>query len=139
MFLLPSAMMGIGNAGMWGPLATTATRNLPMHQAGAGAGIYNTTRTSARSSARPRSPPSCRAASRRTCPARAPRAATSGRAAQLPEFVVEGFSTAMAQAILLPASALLVGLVAVLFLRRPNTSTATADWHAAEAEAEAAR
>ena len=38
-------MMGIGNAGMWGPLATTATRNLPMSQAGAGAGIYNTTRT----------------------------------------------------------------------------------------------
>ena len=45
MFLLPSAMMGIGNAGMWGPLATTATRTLPMSQAGAGAGIYNTTRT----------------------------------------------------------------------------------------------
>ena len=45
MFLLPSALMGIGNAGMWGPLATTATRNLPPRQAGAGAGIYNTTRT----------------------------------------------------------------------------------------------
>ena len=30
---------------MWGPLATTATRNLPPRQAGAGAGIYNTTRT----------------------------------------------------------------------------------------------
>jgi hypothetical protein len=28
MFLLPSALMGIGQAGMWGPLATTATRNL---------------------------------------------------------------------------------------------------------------
>ncbi len=45
MFLLPSALMGIGNAGMWGPLATTATRKLPPRQAGAGAGIYNTTRT----------------------------------------------------------------------------------------------
>ena len=45
MFLLPSALMGIGSAGMWGPLATTATRNLPVHQAGAGSGIYNTTRT----------------------------------------------------------------------------------------------
>jgi len=45
MFLLPSAVMGLGNAGMWGPLATTATRNLPPRQAGAGAGIYNTTRT----------------------------------------------------------------------------------------------
>jgi hypothetical protein len=28
-----------------GPLATTATRNLEPRQAGAGAGIYNTTRT----------------------------------------------------------------------------------------------
>ena len=45
MFLIPSFIMGIGNAGMWGPLATTATRNLPLRQAGAGAGIYNTTRT----------------------------------------------------------------------------------------------
>ena len=45
MFLLPSALMGIGNAGMWGPLATTATRSLSPRQAGAGAGIYNTTRT----------------------------------------------------------------------------------------------
>ena len=42
--LLPMALLGIGNAFMWAPLATTATRNLPMHQAGAGAGVYNTTR-----------------------------------------------------------------------------------------------
>ena len=35
MFLLPSALMGIGNAGMWGPLATTATRKLSTRQAGA--------------------------------------------------------------------------------------------------------
>ena len=32
-----SALMGVGNAGMWGPLATTATRDLPPRQAGAGA------------------------------------------------------------------------------------------------------
>src|SRR5690606_28149197 len=28
LFLLPSALMGLGNAGMWGPLATTATRSM---------------------------------------------------------------------------------------------------------------
>ncbi|MGC5172343.1 DHA2 family efflux MFS transporter permease subunit [Micromonospora sp. DT81.3] len=139
MFLLPSAMMGIGNAGMWGPLATTATRNLPMHQAGAGAGIYNTTRTvgSVIGSA------AIAAFMQSRLEANLPGAGSSGgdfgTGGQLPAFVVEGFSTAMAQAILLPASALLVGLVAVLFIQRPNTSTATADWHAAEAEAEAAR
>ena len=42
--LLPIALLGVANGFMWAPLGTTATRNLPMHQAGAGAGVYNTTR-----------------------------------------------------------------------------------------------
>lgn len=36
--------IGCGAACLWGPLSATANRNLPMHQAGAGAGVYNTTR-----------------------------------------------------------------------------------------------
>ena len=44
MLLIPSAIMGVAQAAIWGPLGTIATRNLPMHQAGAGSGIYNTTR-----------------------------------------------------------------------------------------------
>ena len=44
LFLLPSAVLGFANAGIWAPLSTTATRNLPPRQAGAGAGVYNTTR-----------------------------------------------------------------------------------------------
>ena len=51
---------------------------------------------------------------------------------QLPPAVAEQFSTAMSQAILLPAGVMLLGVVAVLFLRRP-TPIATADWQAAEA------
>jgi len=43
-FLFPSALLGIGMAGIWGPLATTVTRNLPMHQAGAGSGVFNQSR-----------------------------------------------------------------------------------------------
>ncbi|MCM6778930.1 DHA2 family efflux MFS transporter permease subunit [Nocardia sp. CDC159] len=43
-FMLAAALAGIANAGIWGPLAATATRNLPTRQAGAGAGVYNTTR-----------------------------------------------------------------------------------------------
>lgn len=31
-------------AGVWAPLSTTATRNLPPHRAGAGSGVYNTNR-----------------------------------------------------------------------------------------------
>lgn len=44
LFLLPSAVLGFANAGIWAPLSSTATRNLPPRQAGAGAGVYNTTR-----------------------------------------------------------------------------------------------
>ncbi|WP_314503021.1 DHA2 family efflux MFS transporter permease subunit [uncultured Microbacterium sp.] len=129
MFLMPSALMGIGNAGMWGPLATTATRNLPMSQAGAGAGIYNTTRTvgSVIGSA------AIAAFMQSRLEANLPGAseATGGfGGGTLPAFVVDGFSTAMAQAILLPASVLLLGVVAVLFLRRTKAS-GEKEWHAA--------
>ena len=42
--LLPMALLGVGNAFVWAPNSATATRNLPLHQAGAGAGVYNATR-----------------------------------------------------------------------------------------------
>lgn len=119
MFLLPSALLGIGSAGMWGPLATTATRNLGPRQAGAGAGIYNTTRTvgSVIGSA------AIAAVMQARLEANLPGSgdASSGfGGGTLPPVIAEGFSTAMAQAILLPAAVILVGLVAVLFLRRPQ-------------------
>lgn len=122
-FLLPSALLGIGSAGMWGPLATTATRNLEPRQAGAGAGIYNTTRTvgSVIGSA------AIAAVMQARLEANLPGSgeATSGfGGGTLPPQIAEGFSTAMAQAILLPAAVILVGLVAVLFLRRPQAVAA---------------
>ncbi|HRD63093.1 MAG TPA: DHA2 family efflux MFS transporter permease subunit, partial [Nocardioides sp.] len=40
----PMVLLGIGNAFIWAPNSATATRNLPVQQAGAGAGIYNATR-----------------------------------------------------------------------------------------------
>lgn len=119
MFLLPSAVMGIGNAGMWGPLATTATRNLPPRQAGAGAGIYNTTRTigSVVGSA------AIAAFMQSRLVANLPGAADhSGGFGQgkLPAFILDGFSAAMAQSVLLPACVLLLGVLAVSFLHRPD-------------------
>lgn len=118
MFLLPSALMGIGNAGMWGPLATTATRGLPMKQAGAGAGIYNTTRTVGSVIGSAAIAAFMQGRLEANLPG-ASQAASGFGGGTLPPFVLEGFSTAMAQSILLPASVILVGLVAVLFLRRP--------------------
>ncbi len=118
MFLLPSALMGVGNAGMWGPLATTATRDLQPRQAGAGAGIYNTTRTvgSVIGSA------AIAAVMQARLSANLPGSTTATGGfgeGTLPPFVIDGFSTAMAQSILVPAAVILIGVVAVLFLRRP--------------------
>lgn len=117
MFLLPSALMGIGNAGMWGPLATAATHNLAPREAGAGAGIYNTTRTvgSVIGSA------AIAAFMQSRLEANLPGAAESTESfggGALPAAVAEGFSTAMAQTLMLPASVILIAVAASLFIHR---------------------
>ena len=38
------SLMGLGSSFLWGPLATTANRNLAPQRAGAGSGVYNATR-----------------------------------------------------------------------------------------------
>lgn len=118
MFLLPSALMGIGNAGMWGPLATTATRKLPPRQAGAGAGIYNTTRTigSVIGSASIAAFMQSRLEANLPGLAEAPAGVATGGKLSPP--VAEGFAAAMSQAILLPAGVMIVALIAALFLGR---------------------
>ncbi|WP_347977576.1 DHA2 family efflux MFS transporter permease subunit [Microbacterium sp. ProA8] len=130
MFLLPSALMGIGNAGMWGPLATTATRNLSPRQAGAGAGIYNTTRTIGSVIGSASIAAFMQARLEANLPGAADAAGGFGEGT-LPPVVVDGFSQAMAQAILLPAVVMLAGVVVVLFLRRPK-ATSNEDWQAAQ-------
>ena len=119
--LLPIALLGVANGFMWAPIGSTATRNLPLHQAGAGAGVYNTTRQvgavlgsagiavvmESRLAANLPSTPGG------TMPA-------EGSGARLPEALHQGFSDAMAQSLSLPAAVLLIGLVAVLFFSRPT-------------------
>ncbi|WP_280116195.1 DHA2 family efflux MFS transporter permease subunit [Leucobacter viscericola] len=119
MLLLPSTLMGIGNAGMWGPLATSATRNLDPRQAGAGSGIYNTTRTigSVLGSA------AIAAFMQARLEANLPAAAEAGSGGfgggTLPEMIATPFATAMSQTILLPAAVLAVGVIFVLFMKKP--------------------
>jgi EmrB/QacA subfamily drug resistance transporter len=134
MFLLPSALMGLGSAGMWGPLATTATRSLSPRQAGAGAGIYNTTRTigSVLGSA------AIAAFMQARLTANLPGAGDAGGdfgSGQLPDMIIPGFSTAMAQTVLLSAAVLVIGVVAALFMRR--TPVPAADPTAAPVRASA--
>ncbi|MDR6866487.1 EmrB/QacA subfamily drug resistance transporter [Microbacterium resistens] len=118
MFLFPSALLGIGNAGMWGPLATTATRRLPPRQAGAGAGIYNTTRTIGSVIGSSAIAAFMQARLEANLPGIDQAPGGIGGGGALPEAIVGGFSTGMAQTMLLPAAVIGVALIAAFFLRR---------------------
>jgi hypothetical protein len=117
--LLPIALLGIANAFMWAPLGVTATRNLPMRAAGAGAGVYNTTRQVGAVLGSAAIAAIIEARLRANLPGISldtGDAAAGGGA--LPPAIRDGFSSAMGQSMLLPAGALLIGLLAALFFQR---------------------
>lgn len=120
--LLPSAVMGLANACVWSPLSTTVTRNLPQSQAGAGSGVYNTTRQvgSVLGSA------SIAALMQIRLAAELPGGAPDGDDfnGALPEILHAGFSAAMAQSILLPATVALAGAVIIMFFAKPKQTVA---------------
>lgn len=112
--LLPMSLLGIANSCMWAPIGATATRNLPMHQAGAGAGIYNTTRQVGAVLGSAGIAALIQARLIERLPALAGEgAAFSATGAALPEQMRERFATAMAESLYLPAGVVVVGLVAV--------------------------
>ncbi|SEF00892.1 drug resistance transporter, EmrB/QacA subfamily [Arthrobacter alpinus] len=123
LFLLPSALLGIASSGIWAPLSTTATRNLAPREAGAGAGIYNTTRQigAVLGSAAIAALISARLAAE--MPAGAGTGAQDVKGA-LPEFLQAGFSTAMAQSILLPAAVVLIGAAVAIMFAKPRPVSA---------------
>ncbi|MEU6580300.1 DHA2 family efflux MFS transporter permease subunit [Nocardia sp. NPDC046763] len=113
-FLVAGVVAGLANSCIWASLASVATRNLPMHQAGAGAGVYNTTRQlgSVLGSAAVAALISARMAAAGLGDG----ALSTGVAGHLPPAVLDRFSTALGQAMILPAAALVVGaLAAALF------------------------
>ena len=118
MFLLPSALLGIGNAGMWGPLATEATRNLPPRQAGAGAGIYNTTRTIGSVVGSSAIAAFMQARLEANLPGLDQAPAGLGGGGKMPEAVADGFAAGMSQSMLLPVSVMVIALIAALFIGR---------------------
>jgi len=116
--LLPFTAMGIGMAFIWAPLGATATRNLPHRLAGAGSGVYNTTRQvgSVLGSAGMAAFMSTRVSAE--MPAAPPGAAARGESdlMNLPAFLHDPFAAEMSQSILLPAFVALFGVVAAIFL-----------------------
>ena len=123
LFLLPSAVLGFANAGIWAPLSSTATRNLPPRQAGAGAGVYNTTRQIGAVLGSAAIAVLMQARLAEELPAAG--GGASGEAGlsfggQLPEALHEGFSTAMGQSIMLPAAVIVFGAAVALFFAKPK-------------------
>lgn len=116
--LLPFTAMGIGMAFIWAPLGATATRNLPPRLAGAGSGVYNTTRQvgSVLGSAGMAAFMSSRVSAE--LPAGPPGAAPRGESdvMHLPSFLHTSFAAAMSQSILLPAFVALFGVLAAIFM-----------------------
>jgi EmrB/QacA subfamily drug resistance transporter len=122
---LPLTAMGVGMAFIWSPLATTATRNLPPHLAGAGSGVYNATRQvgSVLGSAGMAAFMTTRISAEMPLAADGP--GGEGSVTQLPGFLHEPFAAAMSQSLLLPAFIALFGVVAALFLlgfARPDSA-----------------
>ncbi|MFD3506242.1 DHA2 family efflux MFS transporter permease subunit [Nocardia sp. NPDC058666] len=131
-FLIAAGVGGLASSCIWAPLASTATHNLPVAQAGAGAGIYNTTRQvgavlgSAAISAL--------IAARLTANGLSEGGPVGEGTATgpLPPHVLDEFSTSLAQSMILPAAILVIGIVAsALFVghgksgaRKPETQDA---------------
>lgn len=121
--LLPISMFGVSNAFLWSPLSATATRNLPMASAGAGAGVYNTTRqvAAALGSAAVAALIGARlAANGLPGDAAAFQSAAGSGSSAMPTEVADAFSRAMSEAFWLPLGAFVVGLLVVLLFERPR-------------------
>jgi EmrB/QacA subfamily drug resistance transporter len=134
--LVPSAVLGLANAAIWSPLSTSATRNLPRELAGAGAGVYNTTRQigSVLGSASISALIQVRLIAE--LPARAGASVSSDLtlSGPLPAFLRAGFTSAMSQSLLLPAAIALVGAIVAVFLVKPKV---VAGWEQSRTAAQA--
>jgi hypothetical protein len=115
--LLPIALLGLANAFVWAPLSTTATRNLPIQNAGAGAGVYNTTRQVGAVLGSASIAVLMQSRLSATMPGGDAAEAGTG---PLPAILHDAFATAMAQSMLLPAGVLVVGWIAALCFATPR-------------------
>lgn len=121
LLILPMALMGIGGAFIWAPNTATATRNLPIHQAGAGAGVYNATRQvgGAIGSAAMAVLIDSRITALLGAGASGGSNADAG-SSQLPAMIRAPFARAMSESMLLPAFVGVLGFIVVWLYERPN-------------------
>ncbi len=118
--LIPMCIMGFAQAGIWAPLAATATRNLHWTKAGAGAGVYNTTRMIG--SVIGAAAVGVLMQTRLTAELGSGAGDRSGALSELPQFIKPGFADAMGQSLYLPAIVLIIGAIAALFFERTRSA-----------------
>jgi EmrB/QacA subfamily drug resistance transporter len=116
--VLAFGVIGTGMAFVWSPLTATATANLPAHLAGAGSGVYNTTRQfgAVLGSSGMAAFMTSRIGAQMPYGGHGSHPPTGASALRMPEFLREPFSAAMSQSILLPAFIALFGIIAALLL-----------------------
>jgi MFS family permease len=125
--LLPIALLGVANGFMWSPLSTTAIRNLPMRHAGAGAGVYNTTRQVGAVLGSASIAVLMQARLVANLPGGGSTSPSEAGIGALPESLHAGFAAAMGESLLLPAGVICIGLVAALSFSRPHQIPRRAD------------
>lgn len=134
--LIIAGVAGLSNSCIWAPLATTATHNLPVHQAGAGAGVYNTMRQvgSVLGSATIAALVSSRMSAQGLAGGQFGEGGGAGMG-PIPEQIIDKFSTALGQSMILPGAILLIGVVAsALFISHAKQSGAEPDAEKAKAD-----
>lgn len=125
LLLIPSVILGVGNAFMWGPLASLTTFSLKPSLAGAGSGVYNTSR---QIGAVLGSAAMAMLMNARISALLGEQAAAGiggggeagGGLAALPAPLQGSFTTAMMQSLMMPMGVILVGaIIALWFAPRP--------------------
>lgn len=121
LLLIPPTLLGIGSAFVWGPISSTATRNLPMNAAGAGSGVYNTTRQvgAVLGSAAIATLMANRIAAHLPATPGGGEMGGSDSIYALPDALKEGFTAAMSESLYLPAMVLVLGAVFAYFFVKP--------------------
>ncbi|MEJ3403674.1 DHA2 family efflux MFS transporter permease subunit [Rathayibacter sp. YIM 133350] len=118
--LIPSATLGLGMSGIWAPLASNATRNLPPQKAGAGSGVYNLTRQVGSVFGSAAITALINARLTAELPGFSTQAAEQSGGGSLPAQVAGGFTTAMSQSLWLPIAGFALGAIVVLFFAKPK-------------------
>ena len=138
----PMIILGAANACIWGPLSVSATRNLPPERAGAGSGVYNETRQMASVLGSAAITTIMASAITSHLSALGPAVAAGGSSlggaggGVLPQILREPYAAAMADSMMLPLAASVVGAVVCLFYASAKTSGAKATVQNAEAGSE---